>query len=286
MMDAPSDVKDFLASRPTKAYIANLFTFVLLSGPVYRYTDWRRPLSVGVNIFSAGPPRLVRGTIRVERGVAVSTQKIEIQEANAEIIGMLARGYFNRAIMRMERIFAADNRLQWTSAVTKFFGRIDSIDAITRTSATLTVKSMLDDLDNDYPRFLITPDCNAVLFDDNCGLSSAAYIVSGTVSAGSTKISLLSGLTNADDYFTQGVLTFTSGDMSGISYLVKQYKSDVVVPAYPLLVAPPAGTTFTITPGCDKLLSTCQSKYGYNPSAGVAPFFRGQPFVPDPTVTY
>jgi hypothetical protein len=44
-MSAPSDVVDLLNSRPRQAIIANLFSFTLLSGPVLRYTDWRRPIT-------------------------------------------------------------------------------------------------------------------------------------------------------------------------------------------------------------------------------------------------
>jgi uncharacterized phage protein (TIGR02218 family) len=218
--------------------------------------------------------------------VTVSTQKITMQEANGETIALLARGFFNRALYTMQRVFAADTTLAWTQPMTRFTGRVDSIDEITRTSASLTIKCMLDDLDNPYPRDLLTTDCGAVLFDDRCGLSAATYRLTGAASAGSTQNKLLSGLTNADDYFTQGVVSFTSGTMSGLSYMVKSYKSDVLVPAYPFLDAPAAGDTFTITPGCDKTLATCQSKYGYDPSSGAAPFFRGMPFIPDPTVTY
>jgi uncharacterized phage protein (TIGR02218 family) len=284
-MSAPIDVVDLLNAQPATAVVANLFTFSLLSGPVLTYTDWRRPIRVAGTVYSP-TPRLVRGTVRVERGTNVSTQQVKIQEANSTVITMLAQGFFNRALYRMDRIFAADATLQWTQPMNRFCGRVNSIDGITRSEAQLTIKCMLDDLDNDYPRQVLAADCNAVLFDQTCGLSRASYIVSSAAAAGCTKVKLLSGLSNPDVYFTQGVVTFTSGPMSGISYMVKSYTGGVIVPSYPFLTAPAAGTTFTVTPGCDKTLATCQSKYGYNPSAGHAPFFRGMPFVPDPTVTY
>jgi uncharacterized phage protein (TIGR02218 family) len=287
MLDAPTDVQDLLASRPEKAIVANLFTFTLLSGPVLTFTDRRRDRKVGGVTFLAGPPRLVRGTISTVRGMSVSTQKVTIQEANGEFIGMLARGFFNRAVYSMQRQFAVDPAaLAWTSPFTRFAGRVNSVDSITSSSAELTIKSMLDDLDQDYPRGVVQTDCNRVLFDVGCGLDAAAFRVTGTASAGCTVNKLLSGLSNPDVYFTQGVVTFTSGANSGLSWMVKSYVGGVVVPSYPFLVAPAAGDTFSITPGCDKTLATCTSKYSYNPSAGVAPFFRGLPFVPDPTVTY
>jgi len=283
---AGSDVLALMASRPAQQILANLFTITLVSGPVYHLTDWRRPVVSGGVTYLPGPPRLQRGSIKVERGMAISTLELTVQEANAAFIAKLAQGYFNRALLTMKRVFAADTRLQWTSAVTMFAGRVNAIEGITRVSAKLTVKSLLDDLDNDYPRDVVEADCNAVLFDARCGLSAAAYRVTGTASAGSTKNKLLSGLSGVDVYFTQGVVIFTGGPMAGLAYMVKQYVGGVVYPAYPFLVAPAAGDTFSITPGCDKTLATCQAKYGYAPSSAAAPRFRGLPFVPDPTVTY
>jgi len=283
--DVPEDVADLLATRPKLAFRANLFTFELVSGPVLRYTDWRRPIVSGGHTFSP-TPRLQRGTVRVERATSVSTQQITLQEANGGTIAMIAQGFFRRAIFTHERVFSPPGAVPaWTSPLTRFFGRVNAIKT-TQSGAEFTVKCMLDDLDRDFPFDVIQADCSAVLFDQRCGLSRASYLVTGTASTGCTKLKLLSGLSNADDYFTQGVLLFTSGAMSGIAYLVKSYKSGVVVPAYPFLAPPASGDTFTITPGCDKTLGTCQTKYGYDPSAGTAPFFRGMPFVPDPTVTY
>jgi hypothetical protein len=159
MMSAPTDVVNFLNSAPDQALIANLFTFTLLSGPVYRFTDWRRPLSIAGLVFSPGPPRLQRGSITVERGTAVSTQKVTLQEANAEFIALLAQGYFRRALYSMDRVFAPfpapGAPIVWTPSFNRFTGRLNSIDRLTRTSAEITIRSMMDDLDNDYPRTVI-----------------------------------------------------------------------------------------------------------------------------------
>jgi uncharacterized phage protein (TIGR02218 family) len=289
MLDAPSDVASFLATRPTRAAIANLFTFNLLSGPVWTFTDKRRPLKVAGVTYLPGPPRLVRGTISTERGMSVSTMKVTFQEANAEYIGMIARGFLNRAVFTLQRQFATNpgaNVLTWTSPFTRFAGRVNSIDSITSTSAEITIKSMLDDLDQDYPRDVVQTDCNRVLGDAGCGINLVPLTVTATASAGCTVNKLLSGLSNPDVYFTQGVVTFTSGANSGLSWMVKSYAGGVIAPSYPFLSAPVAGDTFKVTPGCDKTLATCISKYGYAPSGGLAPHFRGMPFVPDPTVTY
>ncbi|SEG56470.1 phage conserved hypothetical protein BR0599 [Bryocella elongata] len=283
-LDAPTDTAAFLASRPRFAFRANLFTFALTSGLTLRYTDWRRPIVVAGNTYSP-TPRIVRGNIRVERGTSVSTQDLELQEANGSTVGLVAQGFFRRAIFTHQRIFAADSTLQWTSPIVRFFGRVNESN-VTASGAKFTVKSMLDDLDRDYPFDVIEADCNAVVFDVRCGVNPAAYTFTGAAGAGSTKNKLITGLSNADDYFTQGVLSFTSGAMSGAHYLVKSYAGGVIVPSPPFLAAPATGDAFSVSAGCDKTQATCTSKFGYDSSSGTAPFFRGKPYVPDPTVTY
>lgn len=288
-VSAPSDVVALMATKPNNRVCANLFTFTLISGPVYHFTDWRFPVTVAGVTYLPGPPRIQRGSIRTERGMVTATQQVTFQEANGAFIQQLAQGYFNRAVYQVQRVDALSGygvSVVWSNPVVKFFGRVNHIDNITRTTAELTVKSMIDDIDKDYPLEIIEADCDRVVFDVGCGLAASAYVVSGTVAAGSTVNKMLSGLTQADVYFTQGVLIFTSGVMAGLAYMVKSYVGGVIAPAYPFLVPPVAGTTFTVTPGCDKTLATCISKYGYNPSASAAPFFRGAAFVPSPTVTY
>src|ERR1700753_1421603 len=90
--DVPVDVAALLASQPKLAYRANLFTFQLLSGPVLRYTDWRRPIVSGGNTFSP-TPRFQRGTVRVERGTSVRRQEIGLRGANAPPVSLTCQGF-------------------------------------------------------------------------------------------------------------------------------------------------------------------------------------------------
>ncbi len=77
-------------------------------------------------------------------------------------------------------------------------------------------------------------------------------------------------------YFTGGVITFTSGVNSGLSFSVRDYIGGAVFLVVGALATPSAGDTFTIIPGCDKQISTCLSKY--NNLAN----FAGTPFIPTP----
>ena len=80
------------------------------------------------------------------------------------------------------------------------------------------------------------------------------------------------------DWFTRGLVTFTSGAADGQRIEVKRHAAagDVVTielwqPARtPLL----PGQTFTIMAGCDKHIGTCRAKFAN------AVNFRGFPFMP------
>lgn len=78
----------------------------------------------------------------------------------------------------------------------------------------------------------------------------------------------------ASEFFQGGVLTWTSGANSGTKIEVKNYHPNYIGLALPMPVDIALGDTYSLTPGCDKLLTTCGTRY-----ANVVNF-RGFPFVP------
>lgn len=124
--------------------------------------------------------------------------------------------------------------------------------------------------------------CDADVGDPRCkvALASAIYRGTGVVTdVLSARRFTASGLgTYADDWFSRGLLTFTSGAADGQAVEVRTHTKagDVVTtelwaPARaPLL----AGQTFVVTAGCDKHLATCKAKFANTPN------FRGFPHMP------
>jgi len=82
--------------------------------------------------------------------------------------------------------------------------------------------------------------------------------------------------TEADDFWTFGLLTFTTGNNIGIGIEVKDYT--LSTGAFELYTAMPftvvSGDTYEVHAGCDKKLTTCKTKFDnvFN--------FRGEPHVP------
>lgn len=120
-----------------------------------------------------------------------------------------------------------------------------------------------------------------------CNIDLDSYGQGGTVSSSPDAVSLIpdSGLlmigsatpTDAagQGWFDNGLVTFTSGILDGLSFEIKTWDGTTLNMFLPFENQPAPGDTFTITPGCDKTASAtgCQK---FNNIVN----FRGEPFIP------
>lgn len=162
-----------------------------------------------------------------------------------------------------------------------FQGIVDEVQC-DRFSVDITVNDSIQLLNVQMPRNILSSGCVHILFDAGCTLSKASYTTSASITSGVGALTLTaSGLTQAAGYFALGVITFTSGVLSGSSYAVSTFSAGgVVVPIAPWASLPSVGDTFTIVPGCDKAQATCSGKYGN------LAHYRGAPYVPQPETLY
>jgi uncharacterized phage protein (TIGR02218 family) len=118
--------------------------------------------------------------------------------------------------------------------------------------------------------------CRARLGDALCTVDLAPFTVTGTLTAVASNTQFTdTARTEADDYFAEGLLTWTSGNNDGLSYKVKAYASD----AFTLSVAPigavQVGDTYSVIAGCRKRLDEdCVAKFSN------AVNFQGEPHRP------
>lgn len=127
---------------------------------------------------------------------------------------------------------------------------------------------------------LYTARCGADLGDGKCRVDLAGWRGSGAVAAlEGTSMFSASGLDAfADDLFTAGRLTWTSGANAGLAMEVKQHRvtpGHVRLSLWQAMAEPIAvGDGFTVTAGCDKTLPTCRDRFGNVDN------FRGFPQIP------
>jgi uncharacterized phage protein (TIGR02218 family) len=139
--------------------------------------------------------------------------------------------------------------------------------------------SELEALNVLLPKFVLQPACGNTLFDANCGLVRATYTTAGTVSASSSAAitTATAGLTaKPPNYYQLGVLTFTSGALSGTRLAISSSSGGALTLALPLSPLPANGDAFGIVPGCDRKRATCATKF----AASNLPQFRGFPHIP------
>lgn len=122
---------------------------------------------------------------------------------------------------------------------------------------------------------LYSPMCRATFGDSACGVNTALYLVSGSVSEASSQSQFTDNArSEAIGYFNYGKITFTSGQNNGLSAEVKESRGKEIFLTLPMPFPITAGNTYTLQRGCDKTIATCSSRYN---NAGN---FRGEPHVP------
>lgn len=120
-----------------------------------------------------------------------------------------------------------------------------------------------------------TRSCRAKLGDARCGVNLAAYTFTGTVSAVEAAHAFSDSTKNqGNDYFSGGLLTFTSGANAGFSMEVREFSNKRFGLFLPMAYAIMVGDTYTVIAGCDKRFDSCVAKFNN------AVNFRGEPHVP------
>jgi uncharacterized phage protein (TIGR02218 family) len=159
----------------------------------------------------------------------------------------------------------------------KYSGQITELGKTGRSTAEGTAESYLFKLNQQMPRMLMQPACRWILGDAGCTLDLSGYTQQGVVSAQSTSLQIIPqiALAQADGYFSQGVITMTSGQNMNLSMSVKQYKGGVILLTKPFLFPVQAGDKFQVVAGCDHTYATCQQKFSNLAN------FGGMPWIPN-----
>lgn len=196
----------------------------------------------------------------------------------------LAAGLFDNAAIEIFRV-------NWQDPDQRVLMRYGNLGEVSRgtTHFKAEVRGLAHELQQPKGR-IIQFACDADLGDGRCtvDLDQDAFKGSGAVTALTDQRTLtVSGLGSFDqDWFTRGLLAWTSGANAGLKAEVKLHsKRDGTVTLelwQAMSRAVEAGDAFTLTAGCDKSFKTCRAKFDN------AVNFRGFPHVPgiDFALTY
>lgn len=132
------------------------------------------------------------------------------------------------------------------------------------------------------------PTCRYRLGDARCTKVLTAFTFTGTLThVTSQQVVRDSGRAQAADYFTAGVITFTSGANTGLQFKVKAHAADGTFTLdIPAVAALAVGNTYSVVAGCTKrLLEDCKTKFDNVLHFGGEPHLPGIDQVTAPPVT-
>ena len=222
-------------------------------------------------------------------GTDVQSLTVSVLPGRAMVEGIpfataVAAGMFDGATLEYRRAYLplVTSVTFWplpsTGSVRKWRGRIGDISPAGGSVVTFGVNNVNDVLQQPWPREVYQPGCLSVLGDAACGINLAIWAVTGTAGAGSTTASITATLSQADHWFDQGDITFTSGALLGQSRSIASQIAGALTLATPFPLAASAGDAFLLHPGCDGTMDA-----GGCPKFANLANFRGQPFVPPPS---
>jgi uncharacterized phage protein (TIGR02218 family) len=299
----PSGLIDFLAANPN-CNRADLFSLALPNGQTLTATSGQFDITLpsGTNGWSGSTTtfhatkygRWERGSITSEASFSLNSNTMTLtcfpQQTTTypgTSIGLLAAALNNLFDAASVSVFTAYMPLGSYGDVsngveTKFVGTITKINDIQRTKVEFDCADPFYLLNLKVPTRVFQSNCPWSFGDSNCDPSGgiAAFTQSFTAKSGSTQWTLtpVSAFSQGTGYFSQGVVKCLTGANAGLSQTVKLHDSSGNLQLMvPFLLAPSAGDTFSVVAGCDKSLSTCQTKFNN------ASHFGGQPFVPAPS---
>ena len=122
---------------------------------------------------------------------------------------------------------------------------------------------------------LCSPSCRAILGDSRCNVNLTSFSFNATINVvTSGSIFTANALTQAAGYFTGGEIQWLTGANAGLKREIKEFSNKQIVLALPMPYALQVGDTFKAVAGCDKIFSTCKTKFNNVNN------FRGEPHVP------
>ncbi len=260
--------------------MADLYTFALQGGGVYRYSAATSALTDENGNFFALGPKLERSKVRIATGVQVDELDLRIYPETGDLAGAVPlmqaawTGQFDGALVTLTRAFMQPYGTV-VGSVVLFAGRISDIDC-SRTGIDMKCRSHLELLNIQMPRRLWQPSCSHVFGDAMCQFDRTSLAATFAAAAGSTQ-TMLGGVPGGPVPYLQGTVTGLSGANAGLTRTVTAFIPGIRLSVKLAFLYPVAvGDQFRLLPGCDRSLGTCTNVFGNQAH------FGGMPFIPAP----
>lgn len=259
-------ISDLLKQEFIDGYRSTLIKFTTQDGSVYGYTDCDSDLTVDGTTYVSSPG-LSRAILTTTSNDVVSSQEIGSGWVDAPETDLIS-GKFDNALV--EIAFGSWRHPDYSRLVV-MRGNIGVVQW-TADGFRADILSHMRQLTRNIS-FITTANCRHQLFNQfssssigACTLSPSSYTYSGTVTSitAPNMQFAVSGLSQPAQFVQNGILTWISGNNSGLKHEVKNHTVDTSTQIelfLPTFVAIQVGDQFTVTAGCDKTLDTCKAKF-------------------------
>jgi hypothetical protein len=303
----------------------------LTDGSTYYFTAGDVPLLVGTaqqasptDPVTVGTPNFYQTGLIFQRDKLIQKVGVEVNSTNLVVVpvldayggpplfegaGFLSQcraGLFDGATWLLSKGFfqlpLQGNQVDTSCGIVKWWAGVTNNIIAGRYMATVAIDDFTATLTNlQMPRNMIQAGCVHQLFDDGCTVPRANNTYTGNVASVSatrpnqittTSAGPVAADTAFPGAFNQGIITFSSGVLSGAKFVVTLSATSggvmTLTTVRPFPQAPSVGDMFSMTVGCDKKFATCNTKFK-DTSDVVVSFglhYRGAPFVPNPETLY
>lgn len=242
--------------------IASLLKISCTNGTVYGFTDHELPITIGGVTYTPAPG------LEYVKYTATSDVQVSNQEVGAAMVDVpeedLIGGVFDSA--DVEAAWCSWKNPSYGQLIT-FKGKIGEV-SWSEVGFIADIVSFMKQLERNIG-YTYTSSCRHELFGTGgagkigaCGLSAGAFTHTGTISSISiNKWKFVVSVSQADNYFSNGQVTFTSGNNAGLSATIKKQTGTTIELLLPTAFGLQVGDGVTLIAGCDKTLETCKTKF-------------------------
>lgn len=253
--------------QPTTT-LATCALATLQNGTIYGFTDASEDLTLNGQLYKAAsgynPSAIASSSDLNVDNMDVYGALSALTEAD------LANGVWDYAKVQVILVNYMNLTMGYVYLRSGYIGKI----TLARNSFVAEVRGLTQALQQPFGRIL-SPTCDANFCDTRCGLSAATYTHAGTVTAAvDGRNFTVAALSQATGFYTNGLLTFTSGQNIGLSMEVRSsVNPGIFVLHEQVPFIPQIGDTVSAIAGCLKTRDFCKT-YGNVVN------FRGFPDVP------
>lgn len=251
------------------AHLATCMRLERTDASVYGFTTHDRPLVIGGTTYE---PAASFNPTDIASGNNMDTDNLTVEamlSSSTITEDELRAGRWDYAAFRIFQVNWQDLAMGDKKDRAGHLGEV----SVNRQTFTAELLGMMQAYDTSIGE-LTAPACRASLGDARCQVDLAPFTVTGTIDSSDSDFFTLHDLarTEADGYFDEGVITFTSGANAGLSYEVKAYIVNLWMTKTPFAYDA-AGANYTMSRGCNRTFGTCRNTFAN------AVNFRGEPWL-------